>query len=59
MAPVSVPASSTPNPEEEDQVVQVPVESRTLEPEETAHLEGGLNLIWGRYPTILLGFGCS
>ena len=49
----------TPDPEEEDQVVQVPEESCTLEPEETAHSEGGLDLVWGRYPSIPLGFGGS
>ena len=57
MAPASAPASSTPNPEEEDWVMQVPEESCTSEPEKTAHLEGGLDLVQGRYPTIPLGFG--
>ena len=52
VAPASAPTSSTPDPEEEDQVIQVPEESCTSEPEETAHLEGGLHLIPGRYPTI-------
>ena len=55
-APASAPSSPTPDPEEEEQVVQIPKESCTSEPEEAAHLEGGLDLIWGRYPAIPLGF---
>ena len=56
MPTASAPTSSTPDPEEEDWVVQVPEESCTSEP---AHLEGGLDLVLGRYPTIPLVSGCS
>ena len=57
VALASAPASSTPNPEEEDWAIQVLEESYTSEPEETVNLERGLDLVWGRYPTIPLGFG--
>ena len=49
-------ASPTPDPKEEDQVIQIPKESCTLEPEEAADSEWGLDLIQGRYPAIPLGF---
>ena len=29
------------------------------EPEEVAHLEEGLDFIWGRFPAIPPGFACS
>ena len=55
-APASALPSSTPDPEEEEQVVLIPKESCTSEPEEAAHWEGGLDPIWGRYPARPLGF---
>ena len=56
--PASAPASPTPDPEEEEQVIQIPEESFASEPEEDAHSEGGLDLVWGRYPAIPLGIAC-
>ena len=53
--PASDPSSPTPDPEEVEQVVPIPKESFTSGPEEAAHLEGGLDLIWGRYPARPLG----
>ena len=58
-APASAPSSPTPDPGEEEQVIQIPEESCTSEPEETADLEGGLDLTWGRYPAIPLQFAHS
>ena len=55
-APASAPSFPTPDPEEEEQVIQISKESCTSEPEEAAHSEGGLSLIWGRYPAIPPGF---
>ena len=55
-APSSAPASPTTDTEEKEQVIQIPKESCTSEQEEAAHLEGGLDLIWRRYPAIPLGF---
>ena len=57
-APASAPSSPTPDPEEEEQVMQVPEGSCTSEPEEAAHSEGRLGLVWGRYPAIPPGFAC-
>ena len=59
MASASPPTSPIPDHEEEEQIIQVPKESCASEPEEAAHLEEGLDLIWGRYPAIPLGFACS
>ena len=59
MAPMSAPTFPTPDPEEEDQVIQIPEESYTSEPEEAAHLEGDLDLVWSRYPAIPPGFAHS
>ena len=58
MAPASAsgPSSPTPDPEEEEQVMQIPKESCTSEPEEASHSEGGLDLVQGRYPAIPLEF---
>ena len=47
MAPA--PSYPTPDPEEE-QVIPIPKESYTSEPEKAAHSEGGIDLVWGRYP---------
>ena len=58
-APVSPPSSPTPDSEEEEQVMPIPEESCTSESEEAAHLEGGLDLIWGRYPVRPLRFALS
>ena len=55
-APGSAPASPPPDPEEEEKVLQIPEESCASEPEQAAHMEGGLDLKWGRYPSIPLGF---
>ena len=55
----SAPSSPTPDPEEEEQVLLIPEESYNTEPEKTAHLEGGLDLVWSRYPTRPLGFAHS
>ena len=57
-APASAPSSPTPGPEEEEQI-QIPEESHTLEPEEVAHSEGGLDLTWGRHPIRPPGFAHS
>ena len=51
VAPASAPTSPTPSLEEEEQIIQIPEVSCALEPEEAAHLEGGLD-IWSRYPAI-------
>ena len=61
MAPAqaSAPAFPTPDPEEEEQVVQIPEESCTSEPEEATHLEGGLDHVWDRYPAIPHAFAQS
>ena len=56
VAPASVPTSPTPDPEEEEQVTKEPC---TSEPEEATHLEGGLDLVQGRYPAIPLRFASS
>ena len=55
-APVYAPSSSTPDPEEEEQVIQIPREFCTLE---AAHLEGCWDLIQGRYQAVPLAFGLS
>ena len=52
-APASAPASSTPEPKEEEHItIWVPEEPRHSEPEEAAHLAGRLDLVWGRFPSI-------
>ena len=58
-APASAASSPPPDPEEEEQVVLIPEESWTFEPEEAVPLEGGLHLVWGRYPTRPSGFAHS
>ena len=58
-AAASAPSSPTPDPEEEEWVILIPEEYCTLEQEEAAHLEGGLNLVWGRYSARPLGFAHS
>ena len=58
VAPTPASAPSSPTPDPEKQVIQIPEESCTSEPEEAAHLEGGLDLIWARYPARPPGFVC-
>ena len=48
--------SPTPEPEEEEHILQVPEEPCTSDPEEAAHLMGELGLIWGRFPARPPGF---
>ena len=43
--PASTPDSPTPEPEEEEQILQVPKEPCTSESEKAAHLMGRLGLI--------------
>ena len=53
MVPAPASTSPTPEPKEEEQItLQVPEESWTSEPEEAAHLAGGLDLIQGRFPSV-------
>ena len=59
MAPASIPTSPTPDPEEEEQFIQIPEESCASEPEEAAHSEEGVDFIQGRYPAIPPGIACS
>ena len=50
-------ASPTPEPKEERQIIiQVPKEPCTSEPEEAAHLAGGLDYVWERFLSVPLGF---
>ena len=54
------PAYPTPEAKEEEQVtLQVPEEPCTSVPEEAVHLVGRLDLVWGRFPSVLLGFAYS
>ena len=44
-------------PKEEEQItLQLPQEPFASEPEEATHLAGGLDLIWGRFPSVPPGF---
>ena len=60
VAPTPASASPTPEPKEEEQItLQVSKEPCTSEPEEAAHSVGGLDLIWGRFPSVPLGIAHS
>ena len=60
VAPTPTSASPSPEPKEEKQsALQVPKEPCTSEPEEAAHLVGGLDLVWRRFPSVPLGFDYS